>query len=119
MPFKKRSYLDIRKTYHSICKNIDARLFIASLFVVIVCLSNVLNLNSEFQFEIEKIELADCEFENDIEEKEKTKESEKDLITGSDIEYFNLTAALLSNLKNFNRPTSYYTNIPTPPPDFL
>jgi hypothetical protein len=111
--------LDIRNIYQSICKNIDTRLFTASFFILIICLSNGLNLNNEFQFEIEKIELADSEFENDIEEKEKTKDSEKDLITNNDIEYFNIESALLSNLDFINRTSNYYSNIPTPPPDFL
>ena len=97
----------------------DARLFAASLLILIVFLPNVLSLNNELQFEIEKTELADSEFENDIEEKEKTKESEKDLIINRDIDYYNLKGAFRSNLDFINRPTSFYTNIPTPPPDFL
>ena len=111
--------MEIRNTYQSFCKNIDNRLIAAFILVLIVCLSNVLSLNNELQFEVEKIELTDSEFENDIEEKEKTKESEKDLIINSDIDYTNFKSAFLSNLDFINRPTSYYTNIPTPPPDFL
>lgn len=111
--------MDLRKTYQSIDKVLDRRLIAALLLVFVVCVSNVLDLKTEIQLEIEKIELADSEFETDIEEKEKTKESEKDLIVSSDIYYSTLDSAFHSHLDFINRPTNYYTNIPTPPPDFL
>ena len=74
-------------------------------------------MKNEIQFEVEKIELADCEFENDFEEKEKTKETEKELMISSDIDYSTFYSAFLSHLDFINRPTNYYSNIHTPPPD--
>lgn len=112
-------FLDLYKTYQSLGKLLNGSLLAVFFLVLIVCVSNVLDLKKENQFEVEKIELTDSEFENDFEEKEKSKESEKDLIISSNVYCSALNSAFLSHMKFINRPTSYYTNIPTPPPDFL
>lgn len=110
--------MDLRVIYQLPYKNSNVRLFAALTLFSIFCISNTLDFSRDFQFEIDKIELADCELDNDNDEQEKMKESEKEIVSVSTFSLITVYSRIAPHLNRIEYSKKYYINTPNPPPDY-
>ena len=111
--------MDITKVHKSVIKILFGFLLVPFCLAFGVYLSNILNLKNKIQFEFEKIELVDNEFENNFVKKRRTEEVKKVLII-SDINcYAEINSVFVFRLNSINRPRMISSSASTPPSDFF